>query len=249
MENERNYGRKVIRDGQGIRYTKKKPDVYVKRFFAILIAAFLLGGLLGSIITGLVVHHQDMKKIQVSEAEAEVILSTTYGSGNNQVTRNNEFTWSSGEESGFIPLNVDMDEDLQEFVYSLCSAYDIDWTLVMAMIDHESSFRSNVISKTNDYGLMQINECNHSWLSENLGVTDFLDEEENIRCGVYILRGLFEQYDNTHKVLMAYNMGEDGASRLWEAGIYSTPYSETITDIQAQYQTQIEERMVQENDN
>ena len=27
-------------------------------------------------------------------------------------------------------------------------------------------------------------------------------------------------------VLMAYNMGEDGAARLWEKGIYSTDYTE-----------------------
>ena len=51
-----------------------------------------------------------------------------------------------------------MDDDLQEFIYYLSAGYNIDFTLAMAVIQHESSFRSDVVSSTNDYGLMQINK-------------------------------------------------------------------------------------------
>ena len=85
---------------------------------------------------------------------------------------------------------------------------------------------------------MQINVCNHDWLSERLGVTDFLDEKQNIRSGLYVLHWLFQKYDgNVHKVLMAYNMGENTAERLWDSGVTSTAYSRTITEIQVEYQS------------
>lgn len=35
-------------------------------------------------------------------------------------------------------------------------------------------------------------------------------------------------YGDTHKALMAYNMGETGARRNWDAGVMSTEYSRTI---------------------
>ena len=40
-------------------------------------------------------------------------------------------------------------------------------------------------------------------------------------------------------VLMAYNMGEDAAARLWEKGIYSTDYTEKILNYQMQFNEQL----------
>lgn len=236
---DRTYGRKVIRDGHGVRQTQKKN--YARRFFVMMGVSFFLGVLFGSIVTGIVVHKHDMKLLMaepVSQTEAETIRHEPYGSGDNRVlTDDTGFYWQA-DTSGFVPLDVPMDEELQAFVYALSTDYDIDWTLVMALIDHESDYRTNVISKTNDYGLMQINVCNHDWLSERLGVTDFLDAKQNIRSGLYVLHWLFQKYDgNVHKVLMAYNMGENTAERLWDSGVTSTAYSRTITEIQAEYQS------------
>ncbi len=126
-------------------------------------------------------------------------------------------------------------EDLQEFTYYLSTAYDIDYSLVLAMISKESDFAPDVISSTSDYGLMQINVCNHEWLTEELGITDFLDPYENIKAGLFILRGLFEKYDSTSKVLMAYNMGESGASKLWEQEIFESNYSKDVLERQETY--------------
>ena len=133
-----------------------------------------------------------------------------------------------------------MPEEQQEFVYYLCSGYNLDFTLVMALIQHESSFDPNVISSTNDYGYMQINAINHDWLTETIGVTDYTDPYQNIRAGVFVLRKLFERYQDTNMVLMAYNMGENGASRLWEKGIFETDYTQSILTIQEQFNDQLE---------
>ena len=98
----------------------------------------------------------------------------------------------------------------------------------MALMYTESSFRADVVSGTNDYGLMQINKCNHEELSSALGITDFNEPYQNIRAGLYILRRLFEKYDEPSMVCMAYNMGEYGASVLWDNGVYSTSYSQKV---------------------
>lgn len=150
------------------------------------------------------------------------------------ITDEPDLEWTVSED--FKPLDCEMDEDAQAFVYYLCESYDIDWTLVMAMIKQESKFKADTISATGDYGLMQINKCNHSWLSEQLGVNDFLNEEQNIRAGVFVLRKLFEQYTDTNMVLMAYNMGEGGAANLWSKGIYETDYTRKIRQYHAEFQ-------------
>ena len=80
---------------------------------------------------------------------------------------------------------------------------------------------------------------NHQWLTDTIGVTDFTDPYQNIRAGVFVLRKLFERYQDTNMVLMAYNMGEDAAARLWEKGIYSTDYTEKILNYQMQFNEQL----------
>lgn len=147
--------------------------------------------------------------------------------------------WVNGEQK-FVPLNVPMDEDLQEFVFYLSQAYEMDFTFVMALIQQESRYNPDVISVTNDYGLMQINEINHPYLKEQLEITDFLNPYDNIRAGMFMLRKLFEKYETPAKVLMAYNMGESGASRLWEQGIFESNYSKSVLEIQRELNAELE---------
>lgn len=145
-----------------------------------------------------------------------------------------------GKNLTFIPLDVPMDVQLQEYVFYLSEAYDIDFTLVMALIQHETNFEAGAISPTNDYGLMQINSGNHEYLANELGITDFLDPYQNVKAGMFVLRKLFEKYETPEKVLMAYNMGETAASRLWEQDIFEVNYSKEILEIQAEYSAEIE---------
>lgn len=147
--------------------------------------------------------------------------------------------WVNGERK-FVPLNVPMDEDLQEFIFYLSQAYEMDFTFVMALIQRESSYKPDVISASNDYGLMQINEINHPYLQEQLGITDFTEPYGNVRAGMFILRKLFEKYETPEKVLMAYNMGETGASRLWEQGIFEINYSKSVLQIQQELNAELE---------
>lgn len=138
------------------------------------------------------------------------------------------------EESNiFVAMKtVPMEVNLQRHVYDVANEYGLDWTLLMAVIEKESQFDPYAKSATNDYGLMQINAVNHGWLSVETGVNDFLDPYQNVRAGAYMLKQLFDKYQDPHMALMAYNMGEGGAAWCWEQGIYTSQYSRAVINIQ-----------------
>ena len=148
------------------------------------------------------------------------------------------------EETEVQPrIDCRLDDEIQQMIVEKCEEYDIDFAFTMAVIFRESSFKSNVISASNDYGLMQINKINHEWLSDELGITNFLDPEQNVTAGLHMLSDLFEKYEYPSLVLMAYNMGETGAKRLWVQGIYSTDYAEAILQQTDIYTAEIAEMM------
>ncbi len=222
---------------------KKPAKVFrYKRLLILMCICFGFGLLIGNVITSTA-----MTKVanNVEPTEPmEPVKNQFYGTiDGREFVGEISMDWDSGAELGFVPLNVPMDESMQEFIYCLSYGYSLDFPFVMALIEHESSFQVDVISKSNDYGLMQINKINHKWLTETIGVTDFLDPYQNTRSGIFILRKLFEKYEDPSLVLMAYNMGETGAKRLWKQGVYSTDYVEDILQQAGEYKKQIEERM------
>ena len=97
-------------------------------------------------------------------------------------------------------------------------------------IDYANSYQPDAVSDTGDFGLMQINICNHRWLYEELGITDVMDPEQNIEAGLYILGRAFQKYDDPDKALMAYNMGDSGMKSAWSKGQHSSKYSRAVIE-------------------
>lgn len=123
-------------------------------------------------------------------------------------------------------ITCNLDVEYQDYLWEMCEKYDVTehYELFLAQMYHESSFRTDIISSTNDYGLMQINKCNHGWLSEELGKDDFLDPYTSIEAGVYILSDYLKKYDDVQIALVCYNMGEGAVQK----GTYSTRYSRGV---------------------
>lgn len=144
------------------------------------------------------------------------------------------FVSYEGEDTLFVPLDVPLDSDVQAFIYYLSKGYNMDFTFVMAIIQQESGYQPDAVSNTDDYGLMQINKVNHGYITEEIGVTNYLDPYDNVRAGMFILRKLFEKYETPEKVLMAYNLGESGAKALWDKGVFETNYSKSVQRIQSE---------------
>lgn len=115
----------------------------------------------------------------------------------------------------------------KDIVTRICEKYDVPVDLILAVIYVESNFDPNAISATEDYGLMQINRINHAQLEKDLGITNILNPEQNIESGVYIFSKLLNKYSE-NEALMAYNLGEGGAKRLWAQGIYETGYTQEV---------------------
>lgn len=127
--------------------------------------------------------------------------------------------------------------DIQDYIIQMCSEKNIPIPLVLAVIETESSFKSDAISPDGkDYGLMQINKINHNYFSDKHNISDFLDPFQNIFCGVTMLSDLYSRYKSVDKTLMAYNMGATGAKKLWDKGIYSTRYTEKVKGKMTKYE-------------
>lgn len=147
-----------------------------------------------------------------------------------------EITTEQPHEPNPPNLSIPLDPDIQRFIYEQCEYEDDLYILVIAMIEHESEFNADVVSPTNDYGLMQINGCNREYLCDKYGYSiDLLNPYDNTYCGINMIRELIDKYEYKNLALMAYNMGDNGARKAWKNGIYSTNYSMDILDNYEKY--------------
>ena len=125
-----------------------------------------------------------------------------------------------------------LEPEYQAYLYDMCVKYGVEkyYKLMMAVMWHESNFNVKEISKTNDYGLMQINKCNHGWLKKTLDLpsTDFLNPYTSMECGVYMMSSYLIKYDDVHKALVAYNRGDNAVDK---QGMTESSYSRTVVDI------------------
>ncbi|MEY8418873.1 transglycosylase SLT domain-containing protein [Oscillospiraceae bacterium 44-5] len=116
--------------------------------------------------------------------------------------------------------------DLQETMQDYCEVYGVPYALALAIAEVETHFDPDAVSPTHDYGLMQINQCNHEWL-QSLGM-DPLTYAGNIEAGLYMIGNYLSKYGDTEMALMAYNNGPGGARKLWDAGTYQTDYTRKV---------------------
>lgn len=177
---------------------------------------------------------KDYAALQRSHEELQVDFNAMYKELNKpNVVEAKEVIEPIDYQRGAAALyDIELSEELQQYTYTMCSYYGVEglYETVLAIMWQESSFVPTKVSKTDDYGLMQINKCNHEYLKENLGLVDMLDEFDNIEGGVYILSTLFEKYEDIDKVLMAYNMGPGGAASAWRRGHYTSAYSLSVRE-------------------
>jgi len=96
--------------------------------------------------------------------------------------------------SNFKYYNINLSNELQVYAYNMAIKYGVPYELFLAMMYVESGFQAHKISKTNDYGMCQINKGNHAYLTRQLGVTNFLDPYQNIQAGAFFLARYFRSW-------------------------------------------------------
>ncbi len=106
------------------------------------------------------------------------------------------------------------DEELQEVartMYDASRRYEVDYRLVLAVMDAESNFRHNVVSDAGAIGIMQVKPIVAREFSDEVGIPYERDvlhcPHANVRFGVYYLSWLSRHYDNDYAILYAYNVG------------------------------------------
>ena len=103
--------------------------------------------------------------------------------------------------------------------------YDLDASLIKAVIHAESGFSPSAVSRVGAKGLMQLMDDTAS----QLGVTDVFDPAQNIDGGARFLSQLLDRYDgDVIRALAAYNAGPTAVDR-WQ-GV--PPYGETQAYVQ-----------------
>ncbi|BBK22747.1 hypothetical protein Aargi30884_16500 [Amedibacterium intestinale] len=142
--------------------------------------------------------------------------------------------------------DIPLETELQDYIRKECDEMNVEMELVLAIMKVESDFNSEVISDTNDYGLMQINIVNHESLQKKLSIYDFLDPYDSARAGIYMLSGL-DWCENDVQRLMCYNMGVSGAKRAWSKGIHETEYTKRVLEAKNEMKDKAYEVMMMEN--
>lgn len=131
-------------------------------------------------------------------------------------------TKSGGIDYHWLARQQDRQTKYDPIIEKYARRYDVDATLIRAVIQVESSFNPATVSKKGARGLMQLIPAT----AERYGVKKIHDPDENIRGGVHYLRDLLRMFSNDlPRVLAAYNAGENAVLRY--GGI--PPYEETRT--------------------
>lgn len=135
--------------------------------------------------------------------------------------------------SEYIPLDSLSENTAELFTpeftekfLEICGEYNIDYLLIVALIEAESQFDPNAVNGTH-YGLCQVSSKWHTDRAEELGVDDLYDPLGNILVGIDYLNELLSKDKGVTYALMSYRLGEGEAKVKYKSG-ETISYSEKI---------------------
>lgn len=120
-------------------------------------------------------------------------------------------------------VDVPLDAPTQHWLYGLCSDYNVDFYIILAMIEIESHYNPDAVNDSGTcVGYMQVNPTYHS-----MGM-DITAPLSNLLAGVSLMQRLLEHSGNDYTwALNAYNGGGAYADSIHG----ETYYSETVKQI------------------
>lgn len=122
---------------------------------------------------------------------------------------------------------------------------NVDYRLVLALIEVESGYRSHVVSPDGSRGFMQLKPGTAREVAREAdlsykGHADLFDPRVNIRIGVYFLSQLLDEFKTVRKALYAYNVGPNRAKRsIAKLPIHKDPNSQFTKRVMQAFQNNL----------
>lgn len=107
----------------------------------------------------------------------------------------------------YYELNLSNDE--QDIIRKICADYGLEFELVLAICQTETNCNPKEIGDYgNSYGIMQIQPRWWQGYFDKNNCKDWLDIQDNVIVGCEILNYLYTAYEETVRVLNAYNSSD-----------------------------------------
>ena len=158
---------------------------------------FLLGVLITSL--SVVMYKEVTYKPPVVQTKTETIVHMV----SDPIIRGNFEIESEGIKSS---LNKSKLKHLLIYINALCDEYGVDYDMVKAVIQTESSWNHRVVSTSGAIGLMQVLPST-AWDEFKTPKEDLFDPYVNVTVGIKYLSHLNQQFDDMSGTLTAYSHG------------------------------------------
>ena len=158
---------------------------------------FLLGVLITSL--SVVMYKEVTYKPPVVQTKTETIVHMV----SDPIIRGNFEIESEGIKSS---LNKSKLKHLLIYINALCDEYGVDYDMVKAVIQTESSWNHRVVSTSGAIGLMQVLPST-AWDEFKTPKEDLFDPYVNVTVGIKYLAHLNNHFDDMDATLTAYSHG------------------------------------------
>lgn len=152
----------------------------------------------------------------------------------------------------FLALHLLYPQKYESQIAALSAEYDVEESLIYAVIDCESGFRTDVRSDAGAIGLMQLTPDAFSWVqrkidgSVTMDADALSDPETNLRYGVALLHLHLTEFGTVEEALAAYHAGRgkvnewlsDEAVSVDGKTLASIPYGDTRNYVSKVVRTQ-----------
>lgn len=108
---------------------------------------------------------------------------------------------------GYLRDDVPLPYELQDVLQTECERCGVDYALALGLIETESGFDPEAVSKSGCMGLMQLNPK----YFDTAGMTP----AENIQAGIEYLAYQLGRYETVEAALCSYNAGHDTGARTY----------------------------------
>lgn len=127
---------------------------------------------------------------------------------------------------------VPLTDDEQQMLFDACEEFQVDYFLMLGLIERETNFRNVHGDSGESAGYCQVQRKWWGKLMRDIGATDLTEPQDNFRTACAIIRHLFGVYGDgeCESVLTAYNTGHGGTSAYARAVMKNQEKWEAMND-------------------